>query len=69
MPPAWGKFEGFPLFPNLAGGVVSKESVADTIDAVATGLGIPITHPDGQSLYGGHSLRVERGLSLEQGRT
>ena len=53
-----GNIDGLPLLSNLAGDFVSKESVAGTIDAAATGLGLPITYPDGHRLYGGHYMRV-----------
>ena len=56
----WGVTR-WPRGNHLAGRVVSNGRVAGTIDAAATGLGLPITHPDGQRLYGGHSMRVSEG--------
>ena len=40
--------------------------MAGTIDAAATGLGLPIAHPDGQRLYGGHSMRVGGAQALSR---
>ena len=47
-----------PLFPTLAGEVVEKDKVVDTIEAVAQLLRIPIRSSDGDRRFGGHSFRV-----------
>ena len=47
-----------PFFPTADGLVASKESVVLTLESVARKLGQPLKSPDGQRLWGGHTMRV-----------
>ena len=47
-----------PLFPSVAGAVVSNNSMAKTIVQAAIKLGIPLAAPDESERVSGHSLRV-----------
>ena len=45
-------------FPNLLCEIPSRETACTTIEEAARGLGIPTRHPDGQTRFGAHSMRV-----------
>ena len=46
------------FFPSNAGEVVSKASVVQAFEGIATDLGLPTLSPDGHKVFGGHSARV-----------
>ena len=47
-----------PAFPQANGEVVSKEWVVKSVEVLAGMLGIPLTAPDGERAFGGHTFRV-----------
>ena len=47
-----------PFFPNRTGGVVSKASVVQAFEGIASDLGISTVSPEGSKVFGGHTARV-----------
>lgn len=46
-----------PLFPDVEGGTVSKESMTNTLVEAASRLGVPLASSDGSARISGHTLR------------
>ena len=47
-----------PVFPTSSGGVAAKEKVTQSLEVVASSLGLPLRDVHGVRRFGGHTMRV-----------